>query len=203
LHPVIPELVKVELGTAYSQVISALGKPDEDVVTKSEENVGRRLRYYRLGMFLAFQADDKVTGIQINFVKPGGGKEGAYPLIYIAAQGGHVDMAEFLIAQGADVNASDPQLGCTPLHGAAQEGKAEMTRFLLSKGAKINATDRTGATPLHKAAWWGRADAAQVLIASGASVNATDQKGHTPLAVALERKNNDVVELLRKAGAKE
>jgi hypothetical protein len=79
LHPVIPELAKVELGAPYSEVISALGKPDEDVVTKSEENVGRRLRYYRLGMFLAFQADDKVTGIQINFVKPGGGKEGAYP----------------------------------------------------------------------------------------------------------------------------
>jgi hypothetical protein len=79
LHPVIPELAKVELGTPYSQVISALGKPDEDVVTKSEENVSRHLRYYRLGMFLAFQADDKVSGIQINFVKPGGGKEGAYP----------------------------------------------------------------------------------------------------------------------------
>jgi hypothetical protein len=78
-HPVIPELAKVELGTPYSQVISALGKPDEDVVTKSEENASRRLRYYRLGMFLAFQAEDKVTGIQINFVKPGGGKEGAYP----------------------------------------------------------------------------------------------------------------------------
>lgn len=80
LHPVIPELAKVELGTPYSQVMSALGKPDEDVVTKSEENVGRRLRYYRLGMYLAFQAEDKVTGIQITgFGKPGGGEVGAYP----------------------------------------------------------------------------------------------------------------------------
>jgi ankyrin repeat protein len=34
-------------------------------------------------------------------------------------------------------------------------------------------------------------------------VKATDPKGHTPLAVALERKNPEVVELLRKAGAKE
>jgi ankyrin repeat protein len=78
-----------------------------------------------------------------------------------------------------------------------------MARFLLSKGAKISATDMSGATPLHTAAWWGRADVAGVLIAGGANVNAADRKGHTPLAVALERKNNEVVELLRKAGAKE
>lgn len=140
----------------------------------------------------------RAEGVNVNALAPHG-----YPLICIAAQGGHVDMAEFLIAQGADVNASDPQLGCTPLHEAAQEGKAEMATFLLSKGAKISATDMSGATPLHTAAWWGRADAAQVLIASGADVNARDRKGHTPLAVALERKNNEVVELLRKAGAKE
>jgi ankyrin repeat protein len=140
----------------------------------------------------------RADGVNVNALAPHG-----YPLICIAAQGGHVDMAEFLISQGADVNAGHPQLGCTPLHGAAQEGKAEMARFLLSKGAKISATDMSGATPLHTAAWWGRADAAQVLIASGANMNATDQKGQTPLAVALERKNNEVAELLRKAGAKE
>lgn len=79
LHPVIPELAKAELDTPYSQVIRALGKPDEDVVAKSDGNVSRRLRYYRLGLFLAFQADDMVSGIQINFVKPGGEKEDAYP----------------------------------------------------------------------------------------------------------------------------
>jgi ankyrin repeat protein len=49
----------------------------------------------------------------------------------------------------------------------------------------------------------GGADVAGVLIASGANASAVDRKGQTPLAVALERKNNDVVELLRKAEAKE
>jgi ankyrin repeat protein len=137
-------------------------------------------------------------GVDVNALAPHG-----YPLLCIAAQGGHVDMAEFLIAQGADVNARHPQLGDTPLHSAAQDGKAEMAKYLLSKGAKINATDTAGATPLHTAAWWGRAEVAGVLIASGADVNAKDRKGQTPLAVALERKNNEVAELLRKAGGKE
>ncbi|MCX5674731.1 MAG: ankyrin repeat domain-containing protein [Planctomycetota bacterium] len=140
----------------------------------------------------------RAEGVNVSALAPHG-----YPLICIAAQGGHVDMAEFLIAQGADVNASHPQLGYTPLHQAAQEGKAGMARFLLSKGAKINATDKADATPLHTAAWWGRADVAEVLIAGGANASAVDRKGQTPLAVALERKNNEVVELLRKAGAKE
>ena len=140
----------------------------------------------------------RAEGVNVNALAPHG-----YPLLCIAVQGGHVDMAEFLIAQGADVNASHPQLGCTPLHGAAEEGKAEMAKFLLSKGAKTNATDITGATPLHGAAGSGRAEVAGVLIAGAADVNARDRKGRTPLAVALERQNNEVVELLRKAGAKE
>ena len=62
--------------------------------------------------------------MNVNALAPHG-----YPLICIAAQGGHVDMAEFLIAQGADVNARHPQLGCSPLHMTAEEGKAEMARF--------------------------------------------------------------------------
>ena len=140
----------------------------------------------------------RAEGVNVYALAPHG-----YPLICIAAKGGHVDMAEFLISQGADVNAGHPQLGCTPLHMAAEEGKADMARFLLSKGAKINVTDVTGATPLHKAAGAGHADVAQVLIAGGADVKAVNRKGRTPLAVALERPNNDVVELLRKAGAKE
>ena len=42
----------------------------------------------------------------------------------------------------------------------------------------------------------------EMLIRSGADVDTKDQEGQTPLAVALERKNNDVAELLGKAGAK-
>jgi ankyrin repeat protein len=140
----------------------------------------------------------RAEGVNVSALAPHG-----YPLLCIAAQGGHVDMAEFLMAQGADVNARHPQLGCTPLHMAAEEGKADMARFLLSKGAKTNTTDITGATPLHKAAGSGHADVVQVLIAGGADVKAVDREGRTPLAVAVERKNNEVVELLRKTGAKE
>jgi len=42
----------------------------------------------------------------------------------------------------------------------------------------------------------------EMLIRSGADVDTKDREGQTPLAVALERKNNDVAELLGKAGAK-
>jgi ankyrin repeat protein len=166
---------------------------------------GGTMKDYEGMAFFAVTQNDRTQleamlaeGVNLGALAPYG-----YPLLCIAAQAGHVDMAEFLIAHGADVNAGHPQLGYTPLRQAVQYGKAEMAKYLLSKGAKVNATDTAGATPLHEAAWWGRADVAGVLIASGADVSARDHKGQTPLAVALERKNNEVVELLRKAGAKE
>ena len=42
----------------------------------------------------------------------------------------------------------------------------------------------------------------ELLIRNGADVDVKDQEGRTPLAVALERKNNEVVELLRTAGGR-
>jgi len=175
---------------AVAGLLSARGATMEDQASKA--------------FFAALQGDRPrmeamlAEGVNLSALAPHG-----YPLICIAAQGGHVEMAEFLMAHGVDVNAGHPQPGCTPLHQAAQEGKAEMARFLLSKGAKVDAKDARGQTPLHAAAWWGRADVAAVLIAGGADVSATDGAGHTPLAVALERKNNEAAELLRKAGGKE
>ena len=83
-------------------------------------------------------------------------REGNAPLHW-AACNGHRDVAELLLAAGADVNAEDHG-GDAPLHDAAQGGHAGLVELLLHSGAHVNARDCWGATPLHDAAAAGHED---------------------------------------------
>jgi len=71
------------------------------------------------------------------------------PVLYFAVIRGHRQVAEILLAAGADPNAGDG--GTTPLHGAilfAQEG---MVDWLLKHGAKPDLKNYEGKTPLELA----------------------------------------------------
>jgi len=56
------------------------------------------------------------------------------------------EAVEFLIAHGADVNATNPS-GQTALHGAAYMGADATVRLLVRHGAKLNVQDAQGQTP--------------------------------------------------------
>ena len=56
------------------------------------------------------------------------------------------EAVEFLIAHGADVNATNPS-GQTALHGAAYMGADAVVRLLVRDGAKLNVQDAQGQTP--------------------------------------------------------
>jgi ankyrin repeat protein len=68
------------------------------------------------------------------------------PLHY-AADEGHTEVVELLIANGADVNAEDEE-GWTPFHLAAYWGGKDIVELLIAAGADVNAKNNWIGTPL-------------------------------------------------------
>ena len=80
--------------------------------------------------------------------------------------------------------------------------------ILLDRGVEVNARTTNeiqapfgsaGQTPLH----WSGADVAELLIAKGADINVKDANGSTPLSLAISKKNEEIINLLKKHGAVE
>jgi len=67
--------------------------------------------------------------------------------LHWAAWRGRKEIAELLIAKGADVNVKNKD-GGTPLHNAAWKGHVEIAKLLIVKNADVNAKDVEGQTPL-------------------------------------------------------
>ena len=67
---------------------------------------------------------------------------GGTPL-HFAAYRGRKEVAEFLIAEGADVNAKRNN-GWVPLHHAANKGHMEVVELLIAADADMNAKDNYG-----------------------------------------------------------
>ncbi len=142
---------------------------------------------------LVFSTDD---------VSPAGGFPTGRTPLHSAALSGHRDIAEFLLANGAEVNAKDKE-GMTPLHCAATASPIDssellkgVAELLLDNGAEVNAEDKSGFTPLILAAWSGDKDVAELLLARGADVDAKDDRGRTSLHGALMTGYKDLVEVL-------
>src|SRR5205823_2437173 len=100
-----------------------------------------------------------------------------------AMQRKRLEMAGFLIRQGAKIEAKDKD-GGTPLLRASQQGKPEMVAFLIARGAHLQVRDRYGYPPLHWAAFNGMPAVVRILLDHGADVNARDTQGRTPLQLA-------------------
>ena len=67
-----------------------------------------------------------------------------------AVGGGHADIVNYLLANGASVDDLD-EMSRTPLHMAARMGRTDMVQLLVLKSADINAWDSLNWTPLYTA----------------------------------------------------
>jgi len=122
-------------------------------------------------------------------------KAGHTPLFY-AASAGQMHVVDFLISEGADVNAKDNRGGETPLFYAGDAGWKNVVELLVDKGADINARGAGRSTALTSAIWLGRIDVAELLITKGADVNARDDWGYIPLHPAARNGLVEIVKML-------
>ncbi|USQ94625.1 ankyrin repeat domain-containing protein [Caulobacter sp. RL271] len=104
------------------------------------------------------------------------------------------ELARWLVAQGADLEARDTY-GRTPLHAHAGNWQGRIDT-LLDLGADIQATDKDADTPLHKAAKSANPEAVKALLARGAKVGALNTAGLTPLAAGLQYCSNAQIETM-------
>lgn len=131
--------------------------------------------------------------------------------LHSAARFGREDLAELLIAAGANVEAQN-ELHERPLHASATYGRPTVVRLLLARGADVNARGPGGKTPLHAAVLGvgqqldveARLEVAKLLLAAGADVNAREPgSGFMPLryATSWESRNTAMADLLISYGA--
>ena len=118
-----------------------------------------------------------------------------YTPLHYATHWGHKDVAELLLANKADVNATNSD-GQTPLHLAAILGYKDLANLLLANKADINANGYHGRTPLLCAAIGGHKDVVELLLVNKSNVNTKDDDGQTPLHAAAYKGQKDLVELL-------
>ena len=85
----------------------------------------------------------------------------AKPALHYAAEYGHLEIVELLLANGADVNRRDDDQA-TPLYFAAVGGFVEVARLLLDYGADINARDKAKESPMDGAVFFGHMDVADL-----------------------------------------
>lgn len=115
--------------------------------------------------------------------------------LHLAAGYNNIEVVEFLLNQGADVNAVDKG-GLIPLHNASSYGHVDIAALLIKHGTAVNAVDKWGYTPLHEAAQKGRTQLCALLLAHGADPTATNQENQTAFDLASAE---DVKSLLQDA----
>lgn len=126
-------------------------------------------------------------------------ESGKTPL-HFAAEGGHLDVVDFLLSKGAEVDARNAD-DETPLHYAAGYSHMDVIKRLLEAESNVNAESKAGDTPLLYVRFMLRKEVAEILIDSGADVNARNDAGESLLQAAFSRGRADLVDFLLERGA--
>src|SRR4051812_13430078 len=98
-----------------------------------------------------------------------------------AAGGGHIAIADKLLAAGADINGRDHDGGITPIILASFAQQEAMVAHLIAKGADPNVQNDDHEGALHTAAKGPSGEIVRRLLAAGARIEMRDKHGRTPI----------------------
>ncbi len=126
--------------------------------------------------------------------------DGHAPVLFVAAQEGHLEVVRTLLKYKASVDLALSS-GATPLGIAAQNGHAGIVRELLEHGAQVDPLSGEGVSPLLLAAQYDQVEAAELLLAAGAKVDIRREGGQTALGMASLKGFTRMVALLLEHGA--
>ncbi len=123
------------------------------------------------------------------------------PALCIAADRGDLEMIQFLLDEGADIEAKYD--GFTALMLATRKGSADIVKLLLERGADPNEPGLASSRALHFALGTGTGteEIVELLLSHGAEVDCRDSMDVTPLLDAASRGYDGIIPLLLARGA--
>jgi ankyrin repeat protein len=120
--------------------------------------------------------------------------------LHWACRGVHIEIIEYLIECGADLNVKDAY-DITPLHSVVSRDHARAAELLIRHGVLLDEPMYDQRTPLHIAAGKGSGQIVSLLIEAGASLDVRDAYEGTPLHAAAFEGHAAVAGLLADRGA--
>ena len=127
--------------------------------------------------------------------------QGKFTALQQAVMDEQVEIIEYLLSKGANIDAVILENGATSLYAAVDTKKIKSAKLLIEKGANIHVTTRSGKTLLHRAAKNGSAGMIRFLLQYDLDIEAKDKKGRTPFLTALENQKVKAAQELIKHGA--
>jgi hypothetical protein len=172
-HDADEELALVEIGEEPPECVAramGLAEDPDDVLVESAQ-------------------EGDLEGVKMALAAGANASADAEPLMW-AADGGHADIVEILLANGARVHHA-------ALRQAAKNGHTDIVRILLKAGANVY-TGKDKSVALRLAAAAGHADIVRILLKAGANEHATNNEA---LLCAADNGHAETVKVLLEAGA--
>ena len=124
----------------------------------------------------------------------------------VAINKSYLEIAEWLIHQGANPNHVDPQQGWTPVLVACDSGQTELTLRLIEQGGKVDAVvtggDARGRSAIHLASYYGDVALVRELLRQGADIDQLPGGGGlSALHWAVYNEHLDLLQFLVDQGA--
>lgn len=119
------------------------------------------------------------------------------PMLCLAIRNSHMDIMQFLIDSGADINAISDDRNNSPLMDAASTGNFDAVKVLVTEGAELEHKSKNGQTALILSVGHGDIDISNYLLSAGADYVEKDSLGMSAKSYASMFKYEDILQHMK------